>query len=208
MANDTRAHLREKALIAAQRILSEEGLSGVQARRVAEAAGCSVGTLYNLYPRLDDLVIAVNAATLSRLGEQVHAAMRAQLAREPEAVLEAMALAYLDFAQANRACWQAVFQHGLSEGQVVPDWYRAHQNDLFAMVEEILAPQITDPDECRMASRTLFGAVHGVVSLALDEKLGAFDPAPVRDQVAFLISAVVRGLKAGSVEGAAARAAM
>ena len=68
-----RERLRTNTLLVARKIVAAEGLSALQARRVAQEAGCSVGTIYNLYDGLDDLIINVNAATLEDLGANLNA---------------------------------------------------------------------------------------------------------------------------------------
>jgi len=65
---------------------------------------------------------------------------------------------------------------------------------LFALVEDRLAGVLPDTADRQMASRALFSAVHGVVSLGLDEKLGPFDEPMVRRQIEFIVGAAVRGV--------------
>lgn len=196
MASEAHQTLKEKALQTALSILSSEGLSAVQARRVAQGAGCSVGTLYNLYPKLDDLIIAANASTLERLGAAVERASEDAAGADMETKLKTIALAYFDFARGNRKAWHAIFQHQLANDQFVPDWYRGRQEELFGLVEKILADRISEPELLTTASRALFSSVHGIVSLSLDEKLGVFDDARTRRQITFLIEAAVRGMRA------------
>ena len=196
MSGDTRLELRRKALEVATEILASEGLNAIQARRIALASGCSVGTLYNLYAGLDELIIAVNAETLERLGARLEAvADQSRAANEDvRTALTRLAIAYFDFAQADRLSWQAVFQHQMPTGAFAPEWYRQRQARLFAIVEARLAGALADEGERQMASRALFSAVHGIVSLGLDEKLGPFDAPMVRRQIEFIVGAAVRGL--------------
>ncbi|MEM7776480.1 MAG: TetR/AcrR family transcriptional regulator [Pseudomonadota bacterium] len=194
MSEDNRSLLRRRALEVAREIMSAEGLGAVQARRIATGIGCSVGTLYNLYDGLDDLIVAVNAETLEQLGAAVVKACDTSDSQAIEPLLEIMALAYFEFARDHRQCWQAIFQHQLANGRVVPDWYRERQSALFALVEDILRSRIRDDDHRKMASRALFSAVHGVVSLSLDEKLGAYDEHLTRKQITFIVGSAVRGL--------------
>ena len=84
-----------------------------------------------------------------------------------------MASAYIDFACHQRNTWRAIFEHRLTTESEVPESYREKQAELFQIVEDCLGASISE-QERRNVSRTLFGAVHGVISLALDEKLGGF----------------------------------
>ena len=98
------------------------------------------------------------------------------------------------FALDSQPSWRAVFEHQLAKDRIVPEWYRERQAVLFAIVEEILTPVVSDRQECEMAARALFSAVHGIVSLALDQKLGEFDRAATEAQIRFIVTAAARGL--------------
>ena len=123
-----RNKLKANTLLVAKRIVENEGLSALQARRIAQEAGCSVGTIYNLYDGLDDLIIRVNAGTLQDLGAKLAAQQTTgeNLAED----LTVLALAYLSFALDSQTSWRAVFEHQLSKDKTVPDWYRERQAEL------------------------------------------------------------------------------
>src|SRR5450631_3331712 len=58
-----RAELRQKLIDAAEHLIKTHGLSGVKARPLAEAACCALGAIYNVFPDLDALILAVSART-------------------------------------------------------------------------------------------------------------------------------------------------
>ncbi|MEZ5843395.1 MAG: TetR-like C-terminal domain-containing protein [Hyphomicrobiaceae bacterium] len=179
----------------AHTILSTSGLSALQARKVAAAADCSVGTLYNVWRNLDELIIAANAITLAHLGSVLTTARDATPAgASVEQRLLALADAYVIFAIDKRNAWRALFDHRLPRGKTAPDWYRAAQSELFAIVETALVSVVADPAERSRAARAFFASVHGIVSIALDEKLGDFDRQDCEAQVRFIVTAAARGL--------------
>lgn len=194
-----RNKLKADTLVVAKRIVENEGLGALQARRIAQEAGCSVGTIYNLYDGLDDLIIRVNAATLEDLGAKLSGLDRTG-GHGLEGELTAMALAYLTFALDSQTSWRAVFEHQLAKDKVVPDWYREHQSALFSIVEKRLESVVTDQRQRRLAARALFAAVHGIVSIALDQKLGDFDYAATEAQVKFIVQSAAKGLTAYPVQ--------
>jgi hypothetical protein len=49
-----------------------------------------------------------------------------------------------------------------------------------------------------MLARTLFSAVHGVVTLGLEEKLGVVPPDILRRQLTLVVSAAADGLARGT----------
>ncbi len=191
-----RQRMHASMLDIATRVVATEGLAALQARRVAQEAGCAVGTLYNVFGGLDDLIIAANANTLDRLGETLTRSDRATTDQTTKSRLMALALAYLAFAKDNSHAWRSVFEHQLSVGALVPDWYRERQAALFGVVESVLGAAIVDQQKRTSAARALFSAVHGIVMLSLDQKLGDFDAAEAERQVRFIVGASADGLSA------------
>lgn len=189
-----RTKMRDSMIAIALRLLRDEGLAAVQARRIAQEAGCAVGTLYNVFGGLDQLIIEANALTLEDLGEALTRADAVTFDRPAGDRLLALALAYLHFATEHSRAWRGVFEHQMVAGADVPAWYRERQATLFGRVEAILAGAIDDPRARQSAARALFSAVHGIVALSLDRKLGDFDPQEAERQVRFVVKAVADGL--------------
>lgn len=192
-----RTKMRDSMVAIASRIVNEEGLAAVQARRISQEAGCAVGTLYNVFGGLDFLIIEANAMTLATLGETLAKANADAANSETPALgdrLLALALGYLKFADANSRAWRAVFEHHMTPGTDVPTWYRERQGGLFALIEALLSKVIADPSARSSAARAMFSAVHGIVAISLDEKLGAFDLAEAERQVRFVVKSVADGL--------------
>ena len=176
----------------AREIFADEGLDGLQARKVAHAADCSVGTIYNLFGSLDMIVMAANAETLSELQDDLVEAKGHMLSLDEQ--FDALAKAYLAFAVNRTLEWRALFEHRLTTKTSVPEWYREAQAALFAIVEELLRPAIAAERSRSEAARALFSAVHGVISIALDQKLGAFDRSATERQVRFIVRSIGRGI--------------
>jgi AcrR family transcriptional regulator len=193
-----RDEMRAKMLGIAKRVVAEEGLGALQARRVADEAGCAVGTIYNVFKNLDNLIIDTNSSTLSDLGVSlVKVAKQGVNSKGSAAVserLEALGLAYLDFAVEQNRSWRAVFDHHMAPGNPVPDWYRQKQAQLFELVEQVLGDVIKDETGRSRAARALFSAVHGVVMLSLSGTLGSTDRAEAEAQVRFIVRAVADGV--------------
>jgi len=56
-SDHTPEQLQDLVLSAARGILADEGLRGLSARRLAARIGYSVGTLYNVYENVDEIVL-------------------------------------------------------------------------------------------------------------------------------------------------------
>jgi len=197
-----RAVLREQLIDAAERTIAAKGLAALKARDLAREAGCAVGTIYNLFEHLDELVLCVGSRTLVMLDAALGAVRSANPCRSTEeavADLVRLALAYLEFAATHTVRWRALFEHRMSEAHQLPGWFVELHHALFAQVERPLAALLPEleRDARRVLARTLFSAVHGIIALGLEEKL-QFIPLPaLREQVTTIVTALGFGLAGG-----------
>jgi AcrR family transcriptional regulator len=189
-----RTKLRERLLDVARQSIAARGLSGLKARDLASEAGCALGAIYTAFDDLDELILRVNLSTLQRLGEALDAALASA---PPAGALQALARAYLDFARRDEPSWRTLFEHRLSGGAPVPDWYSDARNQLFSRLEGPLAallPHREADDRARLA-RTLFSAVHGVVTLGLEQKIAATPPETLEAELDHLVRLIAAGLE-------------
>jgi hypothetical protein len=93
-----------------------------------------------------------------------------------------------------------VFEHVMSDGDSVPEWYRQTQIPLFALLASILPAKISE--ELRsVTAKMLFSATHGIVMLALDQKLtDAFDRTLTEKQLRLLVYGAARSMKGAEPE--------
>jgi AcrR family transcriptional regulator len=189
-----RTKLRERLLDVARQSIAARGLSGLKARELASEAGCALGAIYTAFDDLDELILRVNLATLQRLGEALDAALATA---PPAGALQALARAYLDFARREEPSWRTLFEHRLSGGGPVPDWYADARNQLFSRLEGPLGELLPHRDAaaCARLARTLFSAVHGVVALGLEQKVAATPPETLEAELDNLVRLIASGLE-------------
>ncbi|HRD77494.1 MAG TPA: TetR-like C-terminal domain-containing protein [Hyphomicrobiaceae bacterium] len=193
-----RSRLKSRMVEIARGLLETEGLMAVQARRVTGMAECSVGTLYNVFNGLDGLIITVNTQTLKELGGALDAALAESRGQSIGERLMALAQSYLDFAEAHPKRWKAIFEHRFMSSKAAETMlgpYRADQNELFKLVEALLEGPMPNGMDRPNLARALFAAVHGIVMMALDEKLGNYNRDETLSRIRFIISAGVVALK-------------
>lgn len=188
--------LKRMALDATRDIVAEHGFRELSTRKVASRIGYSVGTLYNHFENLDDLVLHLNAETLDALYEQLS---QTPMTGVPETDVVALADAYYDFIDKHFSLWSAIFEHRLPEGQDLPDWYQPKVDRLLELVDERIAPLFPDgPREAIVGtSRLLWGAVHGLCILTRTDKMSLVSEQPGREMWPNLIGNYIAGLKAG-----------
>ena len=197
---ERRRNLKQSLIDAAEQGISSYGLPGLRARSLADRIGCAVGAIYNVVADLDELIMLVNSRTLAALERDLLAAKRNEGDTAVDRLCR-MALAYLDFATTRRLRWRAVFDHRLPPGKAMPEWYLNDQMRLFSYVEGPVGELLPGVSPARRAliARTLFSAVHGIVTLGLEEKLQALAPEDLREQLTFAVAALARGLREAAV---------
>ncbi|GAB1363451.1 hypothetical protein MASR1M32_26870 [Rhodobacter sp.] len=189
-----RPTLRTRLIDAAEAEIAEKGLAGLKARALSARAGCALGAIYTHFDDLDALVLQVNSRTLGRLAVALAPAARSDL--PPETVTLALADAYAGFALANRRLWSALFERA-PDRTALPDW---HRQEHVALMTAIAAPLMAlrpdlPPEAVAIRSRTLFGAVHGVVQLSLQDRLLGLPEPLLRAELAALVAALVAGAR-------------
>ncbi len=192
---ERRSKLREELILAAERSIHAGGLAGLKTRELAREIGCANGAVYNLVADMDELTLLVGARTLARLDAALIAAESDGPALPVETLVR-IALAYCDFAADNLQLWRALFEHRMTQGKPVPEWAVAQQMALFRHIYRplvVLFPKRTT-QQLSVTARSLFSAVHGMVTLGLEQKLIAVPVEALRTEIAIMVRAMIDGL--------------
>lgn len=196
-----RQELRDALVEAATRIIAQSGFQALRARDLAAAVGCAVGAIYNVFADLDAVILAVKATTLDALQAEILRQLGPDTSTTSHAArdrLVAMARVYLSFASNNRRLWFSAFEHSSPDTSSL-DAYMLRLDAIFSNIEgplALLAPKIQGQRRPLLA-RALFSAVHGVVALGLDMKLGVISPEALIWQVETILGAALSGLTTG-----------
>ncbi len=192
-SDHSRDEIREMALTAAEKIVAEQGSSGLSARKVAAAIGYTVGTLYLVFDNLDDLILQINARTLDRLHQQM--LLEQESHTDPTQKLMQLGHTYICFADNEPHHWELIFEHRLPEGQQAPDWFQEKVARMFALVESSLTPLASNHNqaEIKQAARALWSGVHGICILAISGQLDVAGVESVQDLTHSLMSNYLKG---------------
>jgi AcrR family transcriptional regulator len=194
-ALERREKLRESLILAAERAVRTKGLGGLKTRELAREIGCANGAVYNLVDDMDELILRVGSRTLARLDASLTEAESTGPASPGETLIR-IALAYCDFAAENFELWRALFEHRMAPGKPMPEWAVDEQTDLFRHIHRPLVtlfPKRTVVELSEMG-RSMFSAVHGMVTLGLEQKLIAMPVDALRKEIAMIVKAMVNGL--------------
>src|SRR5882724_4903735 len=176
----------------ARGLIAANGLRSLKVRDVAEAADCSIGSVYNEFGDFDGLILTVNRETVQALTAQLVAVP----ADDPIRQLHGFAATYLDFATEHANLLRSLFEHRMEENRPFPEDILIMVMQAFALMHEPLVRLLPDKDPAEVAllSRMMFSAVHGIISLGLEERMIAVPPEKLRQQVAQFIDTHLAGL--------------
>jgi AcrR family transcriptional regulator len=185
----------EELVAAAEKAIAAKGLAGLKSRELAARIGVANGAVFNLVTDMDELILRVGSRTLAQLDAALSAA-EAGNAPSPAETLVRIAVAYCDFAAENLELWRALFEHRMAPEKAIPEWAIEEQMNLFRHIYHPLAKCFPkwSKDELGITARSLFASVHGMVSLGLEQKLIAVPVAALRDEIATIVKATIKGL--------------
>jgi AcrR family transcriptional regulator len=192
---ERREKQRGALISAAEKAIAAKGLGGLKSRELAAEIGVANGAVFNLVDDMDELILRVGSRTLARLDAALSEAESAGVPSPAEALVR-IAVAYCDFAADNLELWRALFEHRMAPEKPVPEWAVEEQMSLFRHIYHPLAKLFPkwSKDELGITARSLFAAVHGMVSLGLEQKLIAVPVAALRDEIATIVKATIKGL--------------
>ena len=186
--------LRRRVLILdiARDLIAAKGLRSLKVRDVAEAAGCSIGSVYNEFGDFDGVILTVNRGTVQALTGRLVAVP----ADDPIRQLHGLAATYLAFATTHANLLRSLFEHRMEDDRPFPE-------DILQMVMqafELMYPPLVrllpgrDPQDIALLARILFSAVHGIISLGLEERMVAVPPEALRQQLEQFVDTHLAGL--------------
>jgi len=171
---------RHQLIIEAARELAEtEGWDSVTTRRLAERVEYSQPVLYSHFDGKDAIVRAVAIEGFGELAEALRGA-RLAAADEPADALRAVCRAYLAFAVASPALYQAMFVIP-TDIRFASDETPAPLRDAFGEFVAALPAGTTDRD---LLAEVIWAALHGLAVLAAT---GRIPPAAQEERVSLLV---------------------
>jgi AcrR family transcriptional regulator len=187
-----RSKRRAVMLETARDIIASKGLRLLKVRDVAEAADCSIGSIYNEFGDFDGLILAVNRGTVQALT----ARLTAVPAVDPIEQLHGLAATYLEFFSQHANLLRSLYEHRMEDDRPFPEDILLMVMRAFALMHQPLVQLLPDrdPKDIAMLARLMFSAVHGIISLGLEERMVAVPPDNLRQQVAKFVDTHLIGL--------------
>ena len=186
--------IRRRALIVgiARDLITSKGLRSLKVRDIADAADCSIGSVYNEFGDFDEVILTVNKETVQALTARLKAVPK----DDPIRQLHGLAATYLEFAAEHANLLRSLFEHRMEEDRPFPEDILIMVMDAFNLMHEPLERLMPGraPKDVALLSRIMFSAVHGIISLGLEERMVAVPPESLRQQVAQFVDTHLKGL--------------
>src|ERR1700752_2140646 len=129
----------------ARGIIASKGLRLLKVRDVAEAADCSIGSVYNEFGDFDGLILAVNRETVEALTARLSAVPE----DDPIAQLHGLAATYLEFFSQHANLLRSLYEHRMEDDRPFPEDILLMVMRAFALMHEPLVRLLPDrnPEE-------------------------------------------------------------
>lgn len=102
---------REALLAAGRKLVAENGIEALSARKLAQAANSSVGMVYNIFKTMDDYISEQNIITLNELCKKMESVV---LSKNPFNNLNRYADVLTFYIEANPNLWYLLYSSQLS----------------------------------------------------------------------------------------------
>jgi len=190
-SDNTRKELKEMTVEAGVNLLEHGGIEALTARAIAGRIGYTVGTLYNVFEDLEDIVMHINAATLHEMYDRL--APLAKTRKSPAKRLLDLARAYGDYARANSARWNLL--HHSPRNSKLPAWFHGAATHMFTLSESVLHEiDGVNKKSAHDAARVLWAGLHGICALSINQKLAYVDARPMQALIENFVNCYVKGL--------------
>jgi AcrR family transcriptional regulator len=172
-ANYHHGDLKNALIAAGIDILSNEGLRALSLRKVAQRAGVSHAAPYAHYADKQALIAAISGEGHRRLYESLRA-VGVRYHGDPLRQLVEGAWAYLHFALQDPGHFKITFSSMVEKEKDYPALVAISQQSFGVVVEIVaacLAAGILKPGPSDLLAVSVWGLVHGVTSLLLEEQI-------------------------------------
>jgi AcrR family transcriptional regulator len=184
--------LRRALLDEALRTIHQDGVDALTLRAIGLRLGVSRTALYRHFTDKRALLASVATEGFRLLTERLLDAWKAGGIRG----FNAMGIAYIRFAMANRSHYRVMFGGSVDHGPRDEDLMRESTAAFQALVDAIVALQkdgaVTKDDPLQLA-RFIWAAVHGVSMLIIDDQL-PHQQAQIDDLIQFTVERINTGI--------------
>ncbi|MDB5122447.1 MAG: transcriptional regulator BetI [Mucilaginibacter sp.] len=190
LKEETRINILDASL----QIVKEEGWPALSMRKIADAIEYTAPIIYEYFSNKEAILLELTRKGFLILARDMKAAKEKH--RLPEKQLEAMWLAYWNFAFAEKELYQVMFGLNISCCELSAKLPEADvPYDLVAeVIEEIMAPDKPTEDDVCVKYYTFWSVIHGLISINMVRRRTSEEI--THEVLKTAISGIIRSLKA------------
>lgn len=169
----TKEELVTLTLDSVDEFLKDRPYQDLSLRKIASMIGYAPSTLVKLFGNYNLLLLETVGRALEELTQECQQVLQQNLSTV-ETVTQ-LAYCYHDFAINNPHRWHLVFEHQMY-GQNLPEHAKARIDRIMGLLEsqvQNIAPAGMSEEQIIETSRVLWGSVHGLTMLSLEDKFFA-----------------------------------
>jgi len=189
-----KAKRRHLLLDVTREMIAKKGLRSLKIRDIAEAAGCSIGSIYNEFGDFDGVILTISRDTVQALNARLSMVPN----ERPVEHLHGLAEAYLSYYIEHPNLVRALFEHRMENDRPFPEDLLKTVMEMFCRMYPSLQRLLPKrkPEDVALLASTMFSAVHGIISLGLEERLIGVPVQCLRQQVNQFIDTHLAGMGA------------
>ena len=187
--------LKNALIKAGVEILAEEGVGGLSLRKVAQRAGVSHSAPYAHFPDKQSLIAAISTEGFNQLYTELGAVVSTH-PKNPKKQLIEGSKAYVSFAEENTDTFKIMFSGVLEKEKDYPSFVEISSKTFRLVVDVVRACQdagILPMAPAGLMAVSVWGQVHGIVSLALEGQISrsVHEHHTIQDIVSFAIEQLI-----------------
>lgn len=170
--------LKAEILDRGWKILCKKGREALRLRDLAKRSDCSVGTIYNLFENLDEIILRLNLKCLDKMYSSLHQNMEEGIKRREdlEKVFGRLGKAYIAFGMEHPLMWKSLFENLAIEP--FPDWYLEKVEGGIKFIEKTIGSTYgVEALKVKQIVSFFWASIHGMTSIVLNKKMKGIDEA-------------------------------
>ena len=166
----TKEEIRVDLIVKAREILKDKGFDFLTARKLSEYSGYSVGTIYNQFKSMDNLVMWENCLTLDELNESLK---KTEFTSDAYRNLNRLIDRFVDFVLDNKNLWFTLYNFHFKD---IMDEYAIFYLKRIVKIIQLLENNLcklfskVSANERKVSTEVLFISLFAVSSLLTTEK--------------------------------------
>ncbi len=188
-------NIQEKLVETGRKIIQEKGMAYLTARKLSEASGCSVGTIYNQFGSMDNFILIQNYLTLEALLQKLGKIEE----HNPYKRLNLLVEAFGTFVLENRNFWLVLFNFHLNQSQrTFSKTYLRHVSKIVMLIDDAfytLYPNMI-PERRHISTQVLWVTLFALSALLTTDSVKTYSKIEPSKICLFLLNTYLSGLKA------------